>query len=110
MKSFSTGSFTLFQGSSNIHQLALILAAKGTPNEAQMKQINPLWSEKFTESPSMPDFLRKVLIEETPNEAVDLISRLLEFEPRKRITAKEALRHPFFSDIIKQKKAAAAAT
>ena len=29
----------------------------------------------------MPDFLRQVLVDETPNEAIDLISRLLEFEP-----------------------------
>ena len=47
MKSFSSGSFTLFQGTSNIHQLALILAAKGTPNEVEMKQINPLWKEQL---------------------------------------------------------------
>ena len=33
MKYFSSGSFTLFQGTSNVHQLALVLAAKGTPNE-----------------------------------------------------------------------------
>ena len=70
-----------------------------------MKQINPLWKEKLQEAPMLPDFLQKVLIYETPSEAIDLISRLLEFEPRKRITAKEALNHPFFDEINKAKAA-----
>ena len=40
-----SSSFYLFQGSSNIHQLALILAAKGNPTREQMKSINPIWKE-----------------------------------------------------------------
>ena len=100
-KSFATGNFTLFQGSSNIHQLALILAAKGTPTREQMQHINPLWKETLQELPAMADFLSKVLVDETPREAIDLIGRLLEFEPQKRITAQEAMSHPFFADLIK---------
>jgi len=34
----------------------------------------------------------------TPKEAVDLIEKLLVYEPLKRITAEEALKHEFFSD------------
>ncbi|XP_020800745.1 cell division cycle 7-related protein kinase [Drosophila serrata] len=33
-----------------------------------------------------------------PSNAYDLLSRLLEVNPEKRITAEEALKHPFFSD------------
>lgn len=81
LKSFAQGSFTLFQGSNNVHQLALILAAKGTPTEAQMMSIHPSWKESLDQSPALPEFLRRVLIDETPTEAIDLISRLLDFEP-----------------------------
>ena len=84
-----------------MHQLALILAAKGTPDDEQMMSIYPQWREKLNAQPSIPDFLNKVLIDETPTEAIDLISRLLDFEPDKRITAREALDHPFFADIVK---------
>lgn len=34
----------------------------------------------------------------TPEE-IDLISKMLVFDPSKRITAKEALNHPFFDDM-----------
>ena len=36
-------------------------------------------------------------MEGTPPEIIDLIEKLLEYEPHKRITAKEALQHPFFA-------------
>ena len=36
-------------------------------------------------------------MEGTPPEMIDLIEKLLEYEPHKRITAKEALQHPFFA-------------
>ena len=47
----------------------------------QMKFINPLWKEPINDHPSLPDFLRQVLVDETPDAAIDLISKLLEFEP-----------------------------
>jgi hypothetical protein len=52
-----------------------------------MKSINPLWKESILESAPLPNFLPKVLVDETPAEAIDLINKLLEFEPQKRITA-----------------------
>ena len=45
----------------------------------------------------MDNYLRSVLLADTPDEAIDLINKLIEFEPEKRITAKEALDHPFFA-------------
>lgn len=71
-----------------------------------MASIHPQWKDKpYPETNCIPDFLHKVLIKETPTEAIDLIARLLDFEPDKRITAREALDHPFFADIVKQKVA-----
>jgi serine/threonine protein kinase len=42
------------------------------------------------------------LKDDTPTEAVDLILRLLDFVPSQRITARQALDHPFFNDIKKK--------
>ena len=44
----------------------------------------------------MPDFLNRILLDDTPPEAIDLIAKLLEFEPQKRLTAEQAMAHPFF--------------
>ena len=33
------------------------------------------------------------------DEGIDLLSKLLRYDPEKRITASEALQHPFFKDI-----------
>jgi len=37
--------------------------------------------------------------EEVDDNAIDLLNRMLELYPEKRITAEEALRHPFFDEI-----------
>ena len=56
-----------------------------------MASINPLWKEQIEEHAPLLDFLRKVLVDDTPSEVIDLIERLLEYEPQKRITASQAL-------------------
>ena len=61
-----------------------------------MKNINPLWKETIQKHPSLNNFLRRVLIDDTPDEVIDLIAKLLEFEPQKRLTAQQAKLHPFF--------------
>lgn len=37
---------------------------------------------------------------------IDLIAKLLEFEPQKRITASQALSHPFFHELTQPKATA----
>jgi glycogen synthase kinase 3 beta len=41
----------------------------------------------------------KVFRPRTPPEAIDLISKLLEYTPSARLTAIEAMCHPFFDDL-----------
>jgi len=60
--------------------------------------INPLCSN-FDLPMLKPKCLSNYLIKSTPSEAIDLLERLLELVPQKRITAAEALEHPFFDEI-----------
>ena len=69
-----------------------------------MKSINPLYkADEFGKrgnfSQPLPNLIRSVLSNETPDQAADLIERLLEYEPEMRITAKEALDHPYFNEL-----------
>ena len=43
--------------------------------------------------------LRTVFSSKVPNEAIDLVAALLEYDPSKRLNALEALAHPFFDEL-----------
>lgn len=90
----------LFCGDSEIHQLFLIFQQLGTPDEtiwpgvSTLKHYNclfPQWKRKPFEDRLFHDQ------PERSNLALDLLSRMLTLNPYERITAKEALLHPFFT-------------
>ena len=64
-----------------------------------MKNINPLHKAAIPEQAPSKKGVASVLMEGTPPEVIDLIEKLLEYEPHKRITAKQALLHPFFAPV-----------
>ena len=55
---------------------------------------------KMLSKVSISDFLRSVGHEN--EEALDLLSKCLEIDPRKRISARKALKHPFLSKYYKE--------
>jgi glycogen synthase kinase 3 beta len=54
--------------------------------------------------PKLPKDIRKLLKDDTPEEAIDLILKLLTYVPSQRITAQQALEHPFFNEIKRKPK------
>ncbi|GAA5991201.1 hypothetical protein JCM11641_001618 [Rhodosporidiobolus odoratus] len=88
----------LFPGESGIDQLVEIIKVLGTPTREQIKTMNPNYMEhKFPQIKPHP--FVKVFRPRTPPEAIDLISKLLEYTPSARLTAVEAMTHPFFDDL-----------
>eukprot|EP00475_Leptophrys_vorax_P003022 TRINITY_DN1173_c0_g1_i1.p1 TRINITY_DN1173_c0_g1~~TRINITY_DN1173_c0_g1_i1.p1 ORF type:complete len:491 (-),score=127.20 TRINITY_DN1173_c0_g1_i1:112-1584(-) len=93
----------LFPGNNSIHQLQEIFAVIGTPTEEDIGCILDENSLKFVknlkhENPKdWADVLPNV-----PEAARDLISKMLVFNPKQRITIDEALRHPFFAPVYDQ--------
>jgi len=88
----------LFPGESGIDQLVEIIKVLGTPTRDQIKTMNPNYMEhKFPQIKPHP--FSKVFRPRTSPDAIDLISKLLEYTPGARLTAVEAMCHPFFDEL-----------
>ncbi|KAJ5663721.1 hypothetical protein N7507_004452 [Penicillium longicatenatum] len=87
----------LFPGESGIDQLVEIIKVLGTPTREQIRTMNPNYMEhKFPQIKPHP--FNKVF-RKAPPEAIDLISALLEYTPTERLSAIEAMCHPFFDEL-----------
>jgi serine/threonine protein kinase len=81
-------------------QFRTIVSIVGSPSEFDMSFINDKKAEEYARS--FPPFRKKnlgELFKSVEPEAIDLLDKLLTFNPYYRITAKEALRHKYFADI-----------
>ncbi|EIM21598.1 Pkinase-domain-containing protein [Wallemia mellicola] len=93
----------LFPGESGIDQLVEIIKVLGTPTKDQIKTMNPNYMEhKFPQIKPHP--FTKVFRPRTPQDSIDLITNLLQYTPEQRLTAIDAMCHPFF-DELRQKDA-----
>ncbi|KAK9768566.1 glycogen synthase kinase 3 [Basidiobolus ranarum] len=89
----------LFPGESGIDQLVEIIKVLGTPSREQIQTMNPNYMEhRFPQIKPHP-FTRVFRSQNPPPEALDLISRVLDYTPSKRLTALEAMAHPFFDEL-----------
>jgi len=88
----------LFRGRDNQDQLLNIMRIIGTPSDAQFQKIfkdSPeIAVKQFPRYPKMN--LAQVLPKASP-QALDLLERLLKFDPSERLSAAEALNHPYFT-------------
>lgn len=88
----------LFPGESGVDQLVEIIKILGTPTREEIKCMNPNYNEfKFPQIKAHP--WHKLFQKRMPPEAVDLVSRLLQYSPNLRCTALEACAHHFFDEL-----------
>lgn len=88
----------LFPGDSGVDQLVEIIKVLGTPTREEIKCMNPNYTEfKFPQIKAHP--WHKIFHKRVPPEAVDLVSRLLQYSPNLRCTALDALGHSFFDEL-----------
>lgn len=91
----------LFPGNSISDQLQRIFKVLGTPTEETWPKVShlPEYKRDFEIFPSMP---LETLLTKLDALGIDLLKRLLEYPPEKRITASDALQHPYFDDLRKK--------
>ncbi|KAM0682630.1 Cyclin-dependent kinase catalytic subunit [Mitosporidium daphniae] len=99
----------LFPGDSEIDELYKIFRILGTPSEESWNGVSTLPEYKTLFPQWHPQALSKVL-PQLDIYGLDLLSRMLQFDPAKRISAKQALQHPFFNDINIQSSSFAEST
>ena len=96
----------IFRGKSEGDQLFAIFKVLGSPTPEEYEELSylvPFDAKMFSEFKSFPGQpLRQYFgyIQDLDN-FLDLLSRVFAYVPAKRITAQEALQHPFFSDVKK---------
>lgn len=88
----------LFPGESGVDQLVEIIKVLGTPTRKQIKSMNKSFSD-FDFPEIQPHLWTQVFRSSTPPDAIDLVSKLLVYEPTKRSGPYEACKHPFFDEL-----------
>ena len=83
-------------GDSTVGQLSTIFRALGTPSEQDWPNMTSL--PDYVKLPWYPKSSLKGQFRAASDDAIDLLSRLLIFDPSRRISADEALRHPYFQN------------
>jgi serine/threonine protein kinase len=88
----------LFPGESGVDQLVEIIKVLGTPTREQIQAMNEHYTEfKFPQIKAHP--WNRVFRSRTPPEAIDLVSRILQYDPTSRVSPLEACAHPFFDEL-----------
>ncbi|KAK4803383.1 hypothetical protein SAY86_003200 [Trapa natans] len=90
----------LFPGKDYVHQLRLITELIGSPDEASLGFLRSNNARRYVRQ--LPQYRKQLLSTRFPSmspKAVDLLEKMLVFDPTKRITVDEALCHPYLSSL-----------
>lgn len=88
----------LFPGTTNEDQLQKIFRFLGTPNEQTWPNITQLPEYKPSQVIYPAQHISQILTS-VDSLGLDLLNRMLQYQPQLRISAKDALNHAYFNDI-----------
>lgn len=73
---------------------------RGSPDQHTLSLITNEYALKYVKSlPNKENVNLETLFPNTPPVALDLLDRLLDLNPERRITTEEALKHPFLESL-----------
>lgn len=88
----------LFPAGTDLAQLDMVCRVCGTPNEETLPGVSTFPDFGKVQLPNYRRYLKEHLIEKRVDPlAAELIDQLLAMDPKKRLTASEALTHPYFT-------------
>eukprot|EP00187_Rhodella_violacea_P019815 CAMPEP_0184721454 /NCGR_PEP_ID=MMETSP0314-20130426/18504_1 /TAXON_ID=38298 /ORGANISM="Rhodella maculata, Strain CCMP 736" /LENGTH=434 /DNA_ID=CAMNT_0027185815 /DNA_START=63 /DNA_END=1367 /DNA_ORIENTATION=+ len=89
----------LFPGRNEIDLMEKIICVTGSPNpEALSKMRNPTMREKIAALPFQKPVQLGLIFPDADPLCLDLLSKVLVFDPDRRLSAREALEHEFFAE------------
>lgn len=91
-------SYPLFPGDSEIDQLYRIFRLLGTPQEKEWPGVTSL-PDYATTFPNWSQNTLRRKFKDFDENGLDLLEKLLKYDPAERISAKEALIHPYFDSL-----------
>nr|XP_031543956.1 serine/threonine-protein kinase MAK isoform X2 [Vicugna pacos] len=86
----------LFPGTSEVDEIFKICQVLGTPKKSDWPEGYQLASSMNFRFPQCVPINLKTLIPNASNEAIQLMTEMLSWDPKKRPTASQALKHPYF--------------
>ncbi|KAK3847633.1 MAG: MAP kinase [Linnemannia gamsii] len=97
-QSYTKARKPLFKGRDYVDQLNQILQILGTPDEATLRRVGSERAQAYIRSlPRMPTIHFQQLYPRASPLAIDLLEKLLNFDPAARITVEQALAHPYLA-------------
>lgn len=88
----------IFPGESGVDQLVEIIKVLGTPTREEIHTMNPNYTDfKFPQIKANP--WTKYFNKKMPPDAVDLVSKMLQYAPDTRVTALEVCAHNYFDEL-----------
>jgi len=91
----------LLAGTNYVDQIKRIIDLVGTPSEEDLRNISDDHGKRFLRSlPKKDPVPFETLFGRRNPFALDLLKKMLTFNPDKRITVEQALRHPYFENLF----------
>jgi|EP00900_Chrysochromulina_parva_P025675 mitogen-activated protein kinase 15 len=94
------GGKPIFQGSSTLNQLELICEVMGRPSDEEIEAMKSPFAQTMLDN-LKPESTSKlpgswaVIYPKASAEAIDLLNKLMQWHPGKRLTAREGMSHPY---------------
>jgi mitogen-activated protein kinase 1/3 len=94
------GRAPLFPGKDFIHQMRLIIETLGSPEEHDMNFMTSMYAKRYIQSlPRKPKVDFAQLYPKANPLAIDLLDKMLVFNPERRINVDDALAHPYLASL-----------